>query len=523
MAAKALTYEDFPAEELYRYAGIDCIVTSDLLKKLWPVVTQKPAYQLSTAGVIEQSFAPSILQEAREVKQMALSFMVDMECNGIVYDVQGNRNMASLMRAQIRELEDELYCTLRTTPSMLNLNSDAHLSKLLYETHGFTTAIKTKTGALSTSGDALQEIFEATGTPWVKQLVQRNDLNTLHNSFLATYVEDWVKADGRIHPNYNLNGTSSHRISCDNPNLLNLPRPSDIQNIRKLYTVCAGHVFVTFDFSSCEVKILAALCRDVNMLQAIADGLDFHSYTASKISGIPYDEFVAVLDSNDPSLKKQKSLYKQVRQAAKAITFGILYGSTAYAIALKLGKTLKEVEDLIALYFQTFPRILTFINDCHAMAKLNHMVFTPFGQRKMEYGTYDCFKYTAVYNAALRNSQNVRIQSPASTLGLAAFSQLNSINKPLGALSLATVYDSVEISSPLHAVAQVIENGFYCMDDWPKEAYDWLDFSIGADAEVGFNWGELVHVYRGETQEQIAGKLRNLDPVKFAQCVAADV
>ena len=180
-----------------------------------------------------------------------------------------------------------------------------------------------------------------------------------------------------------------------------------------------------------------------------------------------------------------------------------MYGSTVRGIARGLGIHDSEAQQLIDMYFKEYPRIREYVNDTHTMARYNHFVFTPFGQRKQELGTLPPFEKSAVFNAALRNSQNVMIQSTASTLGLDSFASLNEAIKFTGARSLCTVYDSIEISSPIEHAAEVIELGFKYMDDVPVQKYDWLDYPIGCDAEIGISWGNLKEVHRGVTQDEI--------------------
>lgn len=520
MAAKVKvdTYEDFPFEDLLTYAGLDNVVTSDLLSAVWGKVTEQPEYTEYREGKPYQVKAPSIWSEHRDTKMPALRFMVDMEVNGIKYDLERNRDMDRRMRARIRELEDKIYPAIGKTPETINLNSGVDLANLLYVEMGFEATIFTKKNQPAVSGDALKVLYKEHGHEWLNWLMERNDVDSVHSSFIATYIEDWVKPDGRVHPSYNLHGTSSHRISSDSPNLLNLPNPTHGFNVRSNYIVEDGYAFLTFDFSSCEVKVLAALCRDENMLKAILGGLDFHSYTASLMYKIPYEEFVEILKNED---HPDRGKFKQMRQGAKAVTFGILYGSSVGGIALGLGVSNDEAQKIIDAYFEVYPRIKIFVSDSHLMAKANHYVYSPFGQRKMEYGTLPCFRGTAVYNAALRNAQNVRIQGPASTLGLVSFSKINDEVKKLGGRSLATVYDSIELEVPIPRVAEAIELGFYCMDDWPQEVFDWLDFPIGADAELGFDWGTLKDVHRGTSQEEVNHILKELDERKFRLPIAA--
>lgn len=180
-----------------------------------------------------------------------------------------------------------------------------------------------------------------------------------------------------------------------------------------------------------------------------------------------------------------------------------MYGSSPNGIALNLGITKFQAEELIDLYFKAFPLIKSYVDNSHAMAKMNGYVVTPFGQRKMEYGAAEIFKGTAVFNGCLRNAQNVRVQSTTSTFGLMAFADLNRAIKPLGARSICTVFDSIELEVPLAVAAEVLELSFYHLNDKPVQMYDWLELPVGVDGEIGLNWGDANHVNRGTTQEQI--------------------
>lgn len=112
------------------------------------------------------------------------------------------------------------------------------------------------------------------------------------------------------------------------------------------------------------------------------------------------------------------------------------------------------------------------------------------------------FRGSAVYNGSMRNAQNVQIQGPASTLGLICFAMLNRALKAIGGRAVLTVYDSVEFEVPFGREAEAIEMAFYYLDDWPVENFDWLDFPIGSDGELGLTFGMLEHVHRGITQEE---------------------
>lgn len=137
------------------------------------------------------------------------------------------------------------------------------------------------------------------------------------------------------------------------------------------------------------------------------------------------------------------------------------------------------------------------------MAERNQMVYSPFGQRKQQHGARQVYRGSAVYNAALRNSQNVGIQGPASTFGLICFAMLNKeLRRRNIGRAVLTVYDSIEFEVIRGHEAEAIELAFYYLDDWPVENFEWLNFKVGCDGELGNTFGNLEEVHRGITQEE---------------------
>lgn len=311
----AVTYEDFDYKELLVYGGIDSYVTYELFRKLFPQINERPAYRVSypggRQGVIQ---APSILEEALEIKKDALQFMIDLKVNGLLYDIDLHAIYQERMIHQLQELREAIFSDIG---EVFNLDSTQECERIVFGKMGLETDILTKGNKMSTSGDALKAMFKKYQHPWLKHMAVYGDVSGLFLNFIQDYVTKYVKRDGRIHPNYNLHGTSSHRISGDGPNLLNIPNPKHGYNIRRLYKVRDGYVFITFDFSSCEVKVLAALCKDEKMIEAILQGLDFHSYTASLMYNIPYEELCQAVDDEDHVKHKE---YKGYRKNAKSVT-----------------------------------------------------------------------------------------------------------------------------------------------------------------------------------------------------------
>lgn len=163
----------------------------------------------------------------------------------------------------------------------------------------------------------------------------------------------------------------------------------------------------------------------------------------------------------------------------------------------------EAAQELVDMYFTAFPKVKDFIEGAHKFALYNQMSLTPLGQRKRQYGTFPCFKPTASFNGSLRNSQNVLIQSTTSTIGLATFAELNNRIKPLGAKSICTVYDSLELSCPINKAAEVINLAYDTLDNYPLEAFKFLELPIGCEGDMGISWGETEVVHPGVTQMEL--------------------
>lgn len=506
-----VTYEDFDYDGLNLYAGIDCIATSGIAASMWPEITKvEKMYVPDEKGRKKEVNAPAIIDSVMKIEMPSHEFIIDLEINGIGYSEGRNKWFDKKMREEIHIMDEAIFSSPQVG-QVLDLNSGPSLAEFLYFQKGFTPPFMTKGGEPAVDGPALLTLAGLDPTAgkyqaknpdlqFLADIAKRRDISSVHNTFIKTYYTDWVKRDGRIHPSYNLFGTSSFRITGSDPNLTQLPRARHGYNVRCCYTAPEGYVFISFDFSSAEVKILANMAKEPAMLKAIADGLDFHTFSASAMRGIPYKEMAAVLeDQNNPQYKT----FKEYRQLAKILTFSILYGASTGGIAKQLYLEMAKAQELVDLYFNTFPKVRDFIKAAHDTAIWNQFVITPLGQRKREYGTFQCFRSTAAYNAALRNAQNVLIQSTTSSVGLITFAELNERIKKLGARSTCTVYDSLEIECPIDKAAEVINLCYKTLDEWPVETFDFLELPIGCEGDVGISWGETKVVHPGVTQDEV--------------------
>jgi DNA polymerase I-like protein with 3'-5' exonuclease and polymerase domains len=508
------TYEDYNYEDLLTYAGIDTYGTSTVISRLFPQLVVRPDYRVKEGpSKIVSKKAPALIEVYESFTSTIFDFVCDLELNGINYDQAANRRLDKAMREEVATLEDRIFSSIG---KRINLDSADVLGEFLYSELGLEAPHKTKSGSDSTDGAALltlagldtinpgDYVAKDPAKQFLADIAKRKNLASVHRGFISTYIEDYVQPDGRVHALYNQFGTSTFRLSSSDPNLQNIPRAF---GVKVCFNCRPGYVIVYADLSSAEVRCLAAICGDEGMLKAVREGLDFHSFSASAMYNVPYEEFVAIVQDKGHERHKE---YKARRQTAKTLTFSLLYGSSANGIAMQLNLTVPEADALMAMYFSAFPGVKTYIEQTHAAARLNQYVITPFGHRRQFYGVQDVFKGTAAYNAGLRGSQNYIIQSTTSVIGCVMFAQINREIKKLGGVCTATIHDALSSEVPIEHASKAIEVFFYYMRDWPKSEWSWLGLDMDCEVEIGYNWKALEGVTRGTTQADAMGILTTL-------------
>lgn len=501
------TYEDYPIEDLLLYASVDTYATSRIFAKMVPKLVEKPNYLIkSSSGRPIETKAKSLMEIYQDSSREIFELIADLECEGMHYSQEENRRLDRSMKEEVLELENSIF---ESIGKKINLDSSIDVPNLLYNELGFKPPYETKSGQDAADNGAIlilagldpmnpgKYVAPDPELQFLANMAKRKNLAAVHRGFIDTYIEDYVKRDGRVHAKYLQAGTSTFRLSSQDPNLQNIPRAF---GVKACFDVEDGNVFLAADYSSAEIKLLSAICADENMLKAVREGLDFHSYAAANMYGIPYQDFVEVLsDKNNPLFKQ----YKLYRQNSKALGFGILYGSSAGGVAKNLNISLEDANRLINMYFTSFPKLKEYIEKTHFAAINNQFVVTPFGHRRNFYGTQQAFKKTAAYNAALRGSQNYVIQSSTAIIGLLSFAQINREIKKLGGKCTATVHDSLESEVPLEHAAKAAEIFEYYMNDWPQKEFPWLGLCIGSETEVGLSWAQTEVIHRGTEQSAI--------------------
>ena len=295
----------------------------------------------------------------REIEMPLVFTLYEMEQAGIKVEGEALKVYGDQLGARISELEQEIY---KMAGEVFNINSPKQLGVILFEKLQMPHAKKTKTG-YSTAADVLEKL--AVDYPIVAKILEYRQLAKLKSTY-ADGLAAYIGSDGRIHGKFNQTVTATGRLSSTEPNLQNIPVRMELGRlIRKVFVPEDGFVFVDADYSQIELRILAHCSGDEQLIQAYREARDIHRMTASQVFHTPFDE---VTDLQ--------------RRNAKAVNFGIVYGISSFGLSQDLSITRKEAAQYIEHYFETYPGIKKFLDDCVANAKEKGYAVTLYGRRR---------------------------------------------------------------------------------------------------------------------------------------------
>lgn len=295
----------------------------------------------------------------RTVELPLVSVLYEMEQIGMSVNPSFLVEYAGLLNEDIKRLEQEIY---RMAGEEFNINSPKQLGVILFEKLKLPFGKKTKTG-YSTSADILEKLRSE--DPIVEKILEYRQLAKLKSTY-ADGLAAFIAADGRIHSKFNQMITATGRLSSAEPNLQNIPVRMELgRKIRKAFVPSAGCVFVDADYSQIELRILAHLSGDEQLIRAYNEAEDIHRLTASQVFHTPYEEVTAAQ-----------------RSSAKAVNFGIVYGISSFGLGQDLNISRKEAEEYINRYFETYPKIKQYLDSLVEQAKTKGYVTTLFGRRR---------------------------------------------------------------------------------------------------------------------------------------------
>ena len=302
-----------------------------------------------------------MLELYQQIEEPLIWVLFAMECEGFTLQRSVLQELQVDFDARIEILTREIW---NLGGGEFNINSSKQLSEVLFERLGLPPIKKTRTG-YSTDASVLEQLEDK--SPIIRPILNYRQLAKLKSTYVDALLNLCGMGDGRIHTTFNQAVTSTGRISSSEPNLQNIPvRDEEGRQIRRAFIGHSeDHVLVDGDYSQIELRVLAHMAQDERMCQAFLDGDDIHTRTASEVFGVPLDEVTS-----------------QMRSAAKAVNFGIVYGISDFGLSRQLGITRTVAGEYIDRYLRTYSGVKSFMENCVQRAREEGYISTLFGRRR---------------------------------------------------------------------------------------------------------------------------------------------
>jgi DNA polymerase-1 len=440
---------DVEFEKIKEYAAEDADITLQLKNVFEPKLKEVEGEKL-----------------VNEIEHPLIYVLADMEYEGVKIDHDTLREFSKTLETDIAQYEKTVY---EKAGVKFNIASPKQLGEVLFEKLMLDPkAKKTKTGQYQTGEDVLLSL--AAKSDIVRDILDFRQLQKLKSTYVDALPQMVNPKTGRIHTSYNQAVAATGRLSSVNPNLQNIPiRTERGREVRKAFIPRdSGHTIVSADYSQIELRIIAEISKDPNMMQAFVNNLDIHTATAANVYGIGLDEVTS-----------------DQRRNAKAVNFGIIYGQSAFGLSQSLGIPRKEAAEIIEQYFIQFAGIKQYMSDTMNFARENGYVCTLMGRRRY---LRDINSANAtVRGFAERNAINAPIQGSAADMIKIA---MINIHRELKAQKLDTrmtmqVHDELVFDVPHHEVEIVKPIIMHNMKTAIK-----TEVPIMVEIGTGLNWLE---------------------------------
>lgn len=396
------TYDLIPFDIMYKYAAIDTAATFELYKLFKTYVAKDDKIE----GVYNYILKPGT------------TFLIQVEDNGVPFDVGRLKEAQTVLAKQIHELEQEVYNDpyvlqfKKFTDNTLNIGSPTQLRILLFNIMGLTPISKTATGADSTDAETLKELSEY--NPLVGKLLEVRQLKKIRSTYIDKILLGLDK-DGRLRTGFNLTTTTSGRLSSSGKlNLQQLPRDNKV--VKKCIKAREGYTLVSMDLQTAEMYVVAVLSGDTQLQNVFKMGGDFHGAIAKQVFNLPCE------------VSEVKSQFADLRQAAKAVSFGILYGSGPAKVAEAAGISLEKAKEVIVSYFTKFSKLKSWLSINQDMIRQKGHTYSVFGRKRRLKNVTS--SDNSVVSHDVRSGINFLVQSTASDINLLAAVEMQEyINK----------------------------------------------------------------------------------------------
>jgi len=401
-----------------------------------------------------------------EIEMPLLPVLAKMEMDGVKIDADLLEKYSDKAERDLAKLSDKIF---KAAKIKFNIDSPTQLREVLFNKLKISTAGigRGKTG-LSTAAGELQKMKGA--HPIIEMLMEYRELSKLRSTYFEALPKLVSPGTGRIHTSFNQAITATGRLSSSNPNLQNIPTRSEAgQVIREAFIASPGFKILAADYAHIELRIIASMADDAEMIKAFRAGADIHRQTASQIWGIPSEKVTP-----------------EIRQAAKTINFGVTYGMGAKGLAEGAGITFEEAKKFIVKYFTVYEGVRNFLEETRQKARDQGYVETLFGRRRYLPEIYS--PIPMIRAEAERMAINMPVQGTAADILKLAMIKINDELPKVSpaAKMILQVHDELVFEVPGKEIKKVA--GFV------KEAMEKvvkLKVPVVAEVEAGDNWGKM--------------------------------
>ncbi len=395
-----------------------------------------------------------------------------MEKRGIKIDAKYLKELSVEYNAELVSLEKKIW---KEAGMEFNIKSPKQLGEVLFVKMGLKAKNQKKTGggALSTKESELEKMREL--HPIIAHILEYRELAKLVGTYIDT-IPTMLDGEGRLHTTYLQTGTTTGRLSSNNPNLQNIPIKSELgRKIRNAFVASEGFKLVAFDYSQIELRIAAMLSGDEKLVEIFKSGGDVHSAVASQVFGVPADK-----------------VDKEMRRKAKVINFGILYGMGINALKAQLGTSREEAQTFYNEYFKNFTTLASYLENVKASAERLGYTETFFGRRRYFEGIKSSIPF--IKASAERMAINAPIQGTSADIIKIAMARIVDKFKKEGwdksAFLLLQVHDELVCEIKKEMVEEIMPAVDEIMENVLSLA-ETKGIKLAANGSVGENWGEM--------------------------------
>ena len=417
------------------------------------------------ASILEEKLQEKELMQAyRQIELPLVPVLARMERAGIALDVDYLMELSKELNRNIENIAERIYIV---AGEKFNISSNKQLANILYEKLGLPQGRKTKTG-YSTDSDELERLAKQYDI--AIEILAHREISKLKNTYVDSLPAIVNHATGRIHSSFHQAVTATGRLSSSNPNLQNIPIRTELgRKIRRAFiTRSPDYILLSLDYSQIELRVLAHMSQDQILINAFNSDMDIHTQTAAEMYAIGPDN--VTLD---------------MRRAAKAVNFGIIYGMTEHGLSQGLGISREEAKGFIARYFERFPGVKLFIQNLLEETRDCGYVKTLFGRRR--YLPDITSKNRMVREMAERMAVNTPVQGTAAEIIKLAMIRIDKLLKERGYESkmIVQVHDELLFEVPKYELEKIAQ-----MVLCEMESVVQFSIPLKVNMEVGTNWAD---------------------------------